>query len=252
MGVMQRISGIFRAKTNKILDKVEDPRESLDLSYQQLQEQLQKVRKAVADVATAKKRIELQAAQVQAQADKYQTQAKAALDQGNEDLAREALTRRAALVPQLDDLKRQYDQVAGQERTLTAQSQELQTRVDSFRTKKETMKATYTAAEAQAKVGEAVTGISDSMGSAGMSMQRAQDKIDEMQARAGAMDELMTSGALPDLTGSTDDIQAQLDQASIASSVDAELAAMKAELAGPAPAAQLGAAEEAAEGGTSA
>lgn len=252
MGVMQRISGIFKAKTNKILDKVEDPRESLDLSYQQLQEQLQKIRKAVADVATAKKRIELQAAQVQAQADKYQSQAKAALDQGNEDLAREALTRRAALVPQLDDLKKQYDQVAAQERTLTAQSQDLQVRVDSFRTKKETMKATYTAAEAQAKVGEAVTGISDSMGSAGMSMQRAQDKIDEMQARAGAMDELMTSGALPDLTGSTDDIQAQLDQASIASSVDAELAAMKAQLASPAPAGQLGAADEPSDEGPAA
>jgi phage shock protein A len=252
MGVMQRISGIFKAKTNKILDKVEDPRESLDLSYQQLQEQLQKIRKAVADVATAKKRIELQASQVQAQADKYQTQAKAALDQGNEELAREALTRRAALIPQLDDLKKQYEQVAGQERTLTAQSKELQVRVDGFRTKKETMKATYTAAEAQTKVGEAVTGISDSMGSAGMTMQRAQDKIDEMQARAGAMDELVTSGALPDLTGSTDDIQAQLDQVAIASNVDAELAAMKAELAAPAPSPQLGAAEVVEEGDTSA
>ncbi|MHB1549068.1 MAG: PspA/IM30 family protein, partial [Acidimicrobiales bacterium] len=97
MGVMKRISGIMQAKTNKILDKHEDPRETLDLSYQKQLEQLQKVRRSVADVTTAKKRIELQAGQLQQQADKLQQQAKAALGQGNEDLAREALSRRAAL-----------------------------------------------------------------------------------------------------------------------------------------------------------
>ncbi len=89
--------------------------------------------------------------------------------------------------------------------------------MDSFRTKKETMKATYTAAEAQTKIGEAVSGISESMSDAGMSMQRAQDKIDGMQARAGAMDELLASGALTDLTNPVDDIQAQLDKASTTS-----------------------------------
>ncbi len=117
-----------------------------------------------------------------------------------------------------------------QEQKLIATAQKLQTQVDSFRTKKETMKATYTAAEAQTKIGEAVSGISESMSDAGMSMQRAQDKIDGMQARAGAMDELLASGALTDLTNPVDDIQAQLDKASTTSTVDAELAALKAEV----------------------
>ena len=97
------------------------------------------------------------------------------------------------------------------------------------------MKATYTAAEAQTKIGEAVSGISESMSDAGMSMQRAQDKIDGMQARAGAMDELLASGALTDLTNPVDDIQAQLDKASTTSTVDAELAALKAEVGTGAP-----------------
>ena len=214
MSVMKRLSGIVQAKTNKLLDKAEDPRESLDLSYQKQLESLQKVRRSVADVTTAKKRIELQASQLQQQGDKLQQQAKAALTQGNEDLAREALSRRAALAEQLGELQAQHQQVADQESKLIATAQKLQTQVDSFRTKKETMKATYTAAEAQTKIGEAVSGISESMGDAGMSMQRAQDKIDGMQARAGAMDELLASGALTDLTNPVDDIQAQLNQAS--------------------------------------
>ena len=222
-GVFSRISTIFQAKTNKALNKIEDPRETLDLSYEKQLDSLTKVKKAVADVATSRKRIELQAA----------------LEQGNEDLAREALSRRAAIGEQLTDLEQQHAQVAEQEQKLIATSQQLQARVEQFRTKKETIKATYTAAEAETKISEAVTGISDSMGDAGQAMTRAQDKISEMQARAGAMDELLSSGALTDLSQPVDDIQAQLDKASTPSAVDAELAALKAELGTSAPAAEL-------------
>jgi phage shock protein A len=229
-GTFKRISGIFQAKANKVLDKAEDPRDTLDLSYEKQLEQLQKVRRGVADVATARKRIELQAQGLQKQADKLQTQAKAALSQGNEDLAREALSRRAALGEQLAELKTQHDQITEQEQKLVDTSQQLQTRVEQFRTKKETLKASYTAAEAQTKVGEAVSGISDSMGSSAQAMQRAQDKIAGMQARAGAIDELLASGALNDLSTPVDDIQKELDRVTATSQVDNELAALKAEL----------------------
>ena len=238
-GVWERTKNIFQAKANKVLDKHEDPRESLDLSYEKQLDSLTKVRRSVADVATARKRIELQAGQLQKQADKLQDQAKAALGQGNEDLAREALSRRAALGEQLTDLKTQHDQVSEQEEKLVATSQRLQAQVEQFRTKKETMKASYTAAEAQTKVGEAVSGISTSMGDAGAAMQRAQDKIASMQARAGAIDELLASGALTDLDNPVDDIQAQLDKVQATSQVDNELAAMKAELSASSPAAAL-------------
>jgi phage shock protein A len=236
-GTWQRIKLIFSAKTNKALDKLEDPRETLDLSYQQQTEALQKVRRSVADVATARKRIELQATDLQKQADKLQSQAKAALEQGNEDLAREALARRAALGEQLAELQVQHQQVADQEEKLIATSKRLQASIETFRTKKETMKASYTAAQAQTKVNEAVAGISTSMGDAGATMQRAQDQIASMQARAGAMDELIASGALTDLNHPVDDIQAELDKVQATSQVDRDLAALKAELATTTPAA---------------
>ncbi len=236
-GTWQRIKLIFSAKTNKALDKFEDPRETLDLSYQQQTEALQQVRRSVADVATARKRIELQATDLQKQADKLQSQAKAALEQGNEDLAREALARRAALGEQLAELQVQHQQVADQEEKLIATSKRLQASIESFRTKKETMKASYTAAQAQTKVSEAVAGISTSMGDAGATMQRAQDQIASMQARAGAMDELIASGALTDLNHPVDDIQAELDKVQATSQVDRDLAALKAELSTTTPAA---------------
>ena len=177
MGVVQRLLNIFRAKANKVLDRVEDPRDSLDLSYEKQVENLQKIRRSVAEVGTARKRIEMQAAQLEQQATKLQDQARQALGQNREDLAREALSRRAAIGAELTDLQAQQAQIADQEEKLALTAQRLQSQVATFRTRKETMKATYTAAQAQASIGEAAAGISESMGDAGMTIQRAQDKI---------------------------------------------------------------------------
>jgi phage shock protein A len=254
MGVMKRVSTIFRAKANKALDKYEDPRETLDYSYQTQLELLQKVRRGVADVATSRKRVELQMNQVQQTSDKLERQARDALAAGREDLAREALTRKANVAQQLTDLQTQYASLQGEEEKLTAASQRLQAKVDAFRVRKETIKATYTAAEATTRINEVFTGISEEMSDVGLAIQRAEDKTAQMQARAGAIDELMASGALSDALGGTpsDDIQAELDRMGAGGSVDNELARMKAELSGGAAPKQIagtGAVNDAVPGG---
>jgi phage shock protein A len=230
MGLTKRLSTILKAKASKALDKAEDPRETLDYSYQRMLEQLTQVRRGVADVATSRKRLELQASQLTQSGAKLEEQARQAIAQNREDLAREALSRRASIVQQLQDLKTQHDQLDAQESQLTQASQRLQSRVESFRTRKETIKATYTAAQATTKVNEAVSGISEEMGDVGMAIQRAEDKTAQMQARAGALDELMASGALDDLSAPGDHIQAELDRGLLTVGVDAELERMKAEL----------------------
>jgi len=230
MGLTKRLSSILKAKASKALDKAEDPRETLDYSYQRMLEQLTQVRRGVADVATSRKRLELQAAQLTQSGAKLEEQARQAIAQNREDLAREALSRRASIVQQLQDLKTQHDQLDAQESQLTQASQRLQSKVESFRTRKETIKATYTAAQATTKVNEAVSGISEEMGDVGMAIQRAEDKTAQMQARAGALDELMASGALDDLSAPGDHIQAELDRGLLTVGVDAELERMKAEL----------------------
>ena len=241
MGVMKRLTSIVQAKANKALDRAEDPRETLDLSYEKQLEQLQQVRRGVADVATARKRLELQAQQLQSAAAKLQDQAAQAVSQNREDLAREALTRRAGIATQLDQLKVQHDQLVQQEDKLIQTTQQLQARVEAFRTQKETLKASYTAAQAQTKIGEAVSGISESMSDTGMAMQRAQDKISQMQARAGAVDELLASGALTDLSGSSDPLQAELDKTSEDSQVELQLAQLKGQLGASAPSGEIAA-----------
>ena len=228
MSIFQRIATIFGAKANKALDKAENPNETLDYSYQKQLELLQKVRRGVADVATSRKRLELQLEQQQ---NKLSGQAQKAMEIGREDLAREALTRKSGLSQQITDLQTQHEGLQGEEQKLTLASQRLQAKVDAFRTRKETIKATYTAAEAQSKIGEAFSGISEELGDVGLAVQRAEDKTAALQARAGAVDELIASGALDDVTGTRkDDISAQLDALSSENDVEMELARMRESL----------------------
>jgi phage shock protein A len=230
MSLMRRFSMIFKSKASRALDSAEDPRETLDYSYERQLDLLQQMRRGLSDVATSRKRIELQAQQLEQTAGKLEGQARQALEHDREDLAREALARRSALQSQIADLQVQEEQLRTEEDKLAEASRRLEAKVQAFRTRKETIKATYTAADAQTKVGEAVSGISEEMGDVGLAMQRAEDKVAQMQARSGALDELMASGALNDFSASSDPIQVELDRTAIGSGVDAELERMKREL----------------------
>jgi phage shock protein A len=230
MTLFQRAHDILAAKANKALDSAEKPDEMLDLSYEQMLDHLTKVRQALVTVAASRKQIELQEQQLQHSVDHLGDQAKAALGLGKEDLAREALQRKATAQAQIDGMEPQHQQLNEEEEKLEQTLSALQQRVNQFRTQKETLKAQYTAASAMTSVNESVAGISDTLGDSGAALARAQDKIASMQARASATDELLQSGVLEDVGGSTDDIQKELDEAGSSADVDRELAALKSQL----------------------
>jgi len=254
MGIFQRAHDIVQAKTNKALDKAEKPDEMLDLSYEKMLEQITQVRRALVDIAASRKRLELQETQFQHTIEHLQDQAKQALAANREDLAREALSRKAAAQQQIDQMEPQRKQLEEEEQKLTQTLDVLQRRVNDFRTQKETLKAQYTAAKAVSEVDESTAGISKSVNDSGAALQRAQDKIATMQARSGALDELLESGVLEDVGGGTDDIQKELDQVGKDAQVDQELAALKAQVGpgAPAPEALAAASAPAEESGKSA
>jgi phage shock protein A len=229
-GLMSRASMVVKAKFSKLLDRAEDPGETLDYSYERQLELLQNVKRGIADVVTAKKRLELQETQLQQSIVKLDTQARQALAQGREDLARQALERKSGLQQQLQGLDQQTTQLEAQQEKLITSEKALSAKVETFRTQKETIKAQYSAAEAQVRIGEAATGIGEQMADTGLAIQRAKDKTDQMQARASAIDELTESGALEDFTSDQTELDRELGQLASKSQVDDELAAMKAEL----------------------
>jgi phage shock protein A len=229
MGFLDRMSTVVQAKMNKIMDKIEDPRETLDVSYEKQLQLLQNVKRGVAEVTTSKKRLELQKAKLQMGLDKLDAQAKEALQAGREDLARKALENKASLQAQSTTLDQQIADLQDQQQKLMDAESRLATKVESFRTKKETIKAQYSAADAQVKITESVTGISEEMADVGMAVQRAEEKTENMRARSAALDELLESGTLTDYSGS-DDLDRELAKVKAQSSVNDMLAKMKEEI----------------------
>jgi phage shock protein A len=232
-GLTGRMSTVVKAKVSKLLDRAEDPAETLDYSYEKQLEQLQNVKKGIADVVTAKKRLQMQESTLQQQLVKLDTQARQALAAGKEDLARMALERKNVAQTELQSLDTQVSELEAQQQKLTDSEQKLRTKIEAFRTKKEVIKAQYSAAEAQVRISEAATGVGEEMADVGLAMQRAVDKTENMKARADAVQELESAGAFDDVTAlgpGEDDIDKQLKELSSSSAVDDDLAKMKAEL----------------------
>ena len=245
-GLGGRMSTVIKAKISKMLDRAEDPGETLDYGYQKQVELLQNVKKGIADVVTSKKRLQMQSSKLEQNIVKLDTQARQALSQGREDLARLALERKTLAQTELQSLDSQVTELEAQQEALTANEQKLRQKIEQFRTKKEVIKAQYSAAEAQVRISEAANGVGEQMADLGLAIQRAEDKTETMRARASAVEELEKAGTFEDLSqlgGGQDDIDRQLSELTSGAQVDDELAKMKAELGsggGDAPALEQG------------
>jgi phage shock protein A len=242
-GLAGRISTLTKAKISHLLDRAEDPAETLDYAYERQVEDLQNVKKGIADVVTAKKRLQMQEQELHQQVDKLDGQARQAMSAGQEDLARTALERKQLITGEVGSLDQQVSELESEQAKLTQAEQQLQVKIEAFRSKKEVIKAQYSAADAQVRISEAATGVGDEMADVGAAMQRAIDKTDQMQARASAVEELQAAGTFEDLTAlgpPQDDVDRQLDQIGAKSAVDDEFSRLKAEVgSGPSPGAAL-------------
>ncbi len=234
MGFFSRLATFFRIRAESALNRAEDPGQVMDYSYGKQLEQLQNLKRSIADVVTNEKRLEMQQSQLQQQMDKLDGQALQALQANREDLARMALQRKETLLMQINGFEQQIAQLREQETRLVTMERQISSRVEAFRTQKEMVKAQYGAAQAQVKINEAVTGISQEMSEMNLAMQRAQDKVLSMQARANAMDALIEQGTLGEQgllgPGSNDPLERELHQISAQQNVEAQLQAMKQQM----------------------
>lgn len=226
---MNRISTVIKQKANVLVDKYEDPREALDYSYTKQIELLNKLRRDIAEVVTAKRRLEMQKAKLWDNIRTLDEQARRSIDAEREDLAKLALERKNANLLQLQGLDKQIGEMLAEQEKLEQTEKRLSTKVEEFKSKKEVIKAQYSAAEAHVRIKENVTGISEEMTDIGMALNKAEEKTEKMKAKSGALDEMINSGVLTDYTTSKDSIEKELEQVTLKGSVEEELAKLKAE-----------------------
>lgn len=230
MGLLSRMSTVVKAKMNRIIDDSENPNETLDYAYEKQLDSLRKVRENVTKMVTAKVMLQNQASKVKNGIAEMDVQARKAMEMNREDLARLALQRKQTSLYELEGLDKQIDDMEMEQEKLTHMQQRLQSKVNAFRTKKEVIKAQYSAAQAQVRIGSALSGLSEEMGDISLAVERAETKTEKLQARAGAIDELAASGVLDDFTDRKDPIGRELAQLTAAANVEDELAALRSSL----------------------
>ena len=229
MGLMTRMSTVVKSKMNRLLDRAEDPNETLDYAYEKQREMLSNVKRGIVEMVTTKRRLQIQAEKARANVVTLDNQARNAMAAGREDLARLALQRKQTALMELDGLDEQVAQLELEQQKLTNAEQRLTAKVESFRSRKEIIKAQYSAAQAQVRIGSALSGISEEMGDVQLAVERAEDKTQTLRAKAGAIDELADAGVL-DLDmglGGGDALSRELAQISAAQNVEDELAALR-------------------------
>lgn len=248
MSVFRRFSQVFQQRANAAVDKLEDPSQAIDLSYQQLLEQQQKLRVALVEATTGQKRLENQATELDSRVTKLNEAAKQAMQAGKEDLATQALTQAEVVTQQRSELDPQIQTVRTQVGKLQQATQKYAAKVQAFGSQRESLKASYEASKATSSAGDTLAGIGEHTSDAAMMMQRAQDKIARTQAHADAVDSLLDSGSLdtPLISGGGSAMEDQITATVVETNVQAKLAAMKSSMglaaAAAAPPPQLGAA----------
>ena len=230
MGILSRMSTVVKAKMNRLVDNAENPAENLDLAYEKQREMLRNVKRGVVEMVTAKRRLQLQAGKVKENITLVENQARQAMAAGREDLARQALQRKQTAVLELDGLDSQIASMELEQEKLTNAEQRLQAKVEAFKNKKEVIKAQYSAAQAQVRIGGALSGLSEEMGDISLAVERAETKTETLKAKAGAIDELAEMGMLDDFSGHGDSLGKELAAISASQNVEDELASLRVAL----------------------
>lgn len=232
MSFIARLKALFGAKVNQAIDGIEDPRAELDYSLTRLQSQLRQISDSLVEVSTARRGLEAQRNQVQKTIDKTEEQARQAVRVEREDLAARALERKAAAHEHLERLNNSISSLDVQVESLKTSQANLRQKIELFQARKEELKALYDSSRAQLKVKEAASGISKDMADAAHAIQRAETRIQGMQSRVDAIDDLISTGALEDvLAPEGDDIDRELASLTRDAAVETELERLKEELA---------------------
>jgi phage shock protein A len=232
MSFFARLKALFGAKVDQTLKGLEDPRADLDYSLTRMQASLRQISDSLVEVSAARRRLEAQHAQVQKNIDKTEEQARQAVTVDREDLATRALERKAVAQEQLNGLINSIASLDAQVESLKASQANLRQKIELFQARKEELKALYDSSRAQLKVKEAASGVSKDLADAAHAIQRAETRIQTMQSRVDAIDDLIATGALEDvLSPDGDDIDRELARLTLTATIESELERLKAEAA---------------------
>ncbi|MGE5632394.1 MAG: PspA/IM30 family protein [Caulobacteraceae bacterium] len=226
MSILYRIKSIIKAKVNTALNEMENPEEALELSLDEMREKISKVKEALVEVVTIKRRLEGELTGVKDKIKLAQDQAELAVKAKRDDLAQAALKKKQDLTAQEERTALEVEKLQEKVKVITDSKEQLERRLDELENKKKELIAIDKAADAQLDIKEIMTGVSSDITDITDRIERAENKIAEKNARISAIDELVETGDLDDLN-ETDKIDRELKEIQRQAKIKEELEAIK-------------------------
>jgi phage shock protein A len=203
MGFLERLSSTIATKANAVLSMLEDPQQSLDYIFEQQRANLSEMDQGILEVVTARKRLENRCAKDR---DVIKLLEKDAQDAPDDIVARRIVARKLAMEKNLHYMEAMIEDIKFREIDLKESRNTLQIELDQLGMKRGVLRAQYSASDAKIKMGEASTDFGKSIGNLSLILARAEDRVEETQAHADAINEL--SGKDDQVTDA--DIEAEL------------------------------------------
>jgi phage shock protein A len=217
MGLIDRILRVIRANLNSLIGQAEDPEKVLEQAVEDMQQDLIELRKAVAQAIATQKRTERQASQAETTANEWYNRAQLALANGDDNLAREALTRRKSYQETAKAMRAELVQQSSVVNKLKENMRALESKISEAKTKKDLYIARARSAQASQKINEMLGNVGT--GSALRAFEQMEEKVVQLEAQTEVLQELESSN-----------LEKRFAAIEGGDNVDTELAAMKANL----------------------
>jgi phage shock protein A len=230
MSVLGWVANLLHVKASEALSRHEGPEATLAHAYEKQLAGLQELKLHLAEVKAEARALAERLAPLQREAEAAEGAAMAALRSGDEPAAKAALERKADALRRLEPLEHAHASIAAESATLDADAARLRERLERFRTEQEVVKAGTEAAAARAQAAAQLSGSGDDH--AGAALREAKARLAMLEAKAAAQEMKLASGVIADPLDQRSPAEKELAKLKAASSVDAELAQLKARMAG--------------------
>lgn len=225
MGIMTRFKDIMTANVNALLDKAEDPEKMIDQYLRNLESDFAKVKAETASIIAEEKSASRKLNECDEEINRMGEYAKKAVAAGNDNDARQFLTKKNELTQKREVLAKNYELAKANSEKMRQMHDKLEADISEMKSKRDMLKAKVKVAETQRKINEMGAGL-ESAGNNAAAFDRMEEKVNKMLDEADAIGELNKSAAGNDI----DDLASKYDTADTGSDVDDELAALKAQM----------------------
>ena len=188
MGLFDRLASLIKSNINDLISSAENPEKMLNQIIVDMRDQLVKAKQQVAAAIADEKRLHDQFEAEYKQSQDWEQKAMLAIKEGRDDLAKQALVRQNEHYVHAQQLEQTWQSHQAETEKLKNALRDLNDKIEEARRKKNLLLARQRRAQAQKRISETMSGLSEK--SAFEAFSRMEEKIEQNERMIKASTEI--------------------------------------------------------------